>query len=372
MKLADADRKKLPALLDQLAGAVEDLLLTGLTTASDATRQTLQVAFQEASRMRLLRLSSTLRVANEELGRFTRNQADFSRRRLCFFLGRAWLLSRGLAKALGEKDEEASDRLLWLPASQPVERIDVVTLGVAKKVSAGAFAAFEFRLRVVAAAGQLEQGQRLTWSCVFPLKPGQEVPAEAFLHLPQKQKFKSSIFLDRKVLTIEKAAVALDGSGNGRISLLEESTVAAGDAVADWQALLGWDVAAARERIGQQRPGPLDLEVELQEEIVLEGWSIDKPAERADEQQLVYPIVQGETAFEARVSSSAEGKAARKRLDELVKKKKRPPLFALMHYERCRLVLQPLTVFGKEGPEYLPLSDEAIDKKALLQTMKFT
>src|SRR5213592_2221603 len=105
MKLADADRRKLPALLDELARAVEELLLSGLTTASEATRQTLNVSFQEASRMRLLRLGSTLRVANEELGRFTRNEPDFSRKRMTFFLNRTWLLSHGLARALREKDE---------------------------------------------------------------------------------------------------------------------------------------------------------------------------------------------------------------------------------------------------------------------------
>ena len=100
MNLSSADRKKLETMLDQLGKAVEDLLLTGLTTASETTRQTLQVAFQEASRLKLLRLGSTLRVANEELGRFTRNDADFSGRRFSFFLNRAWMLGKGLAHAL--------------------------------------------------------------------------------------------------------------------------------------------------------------------------------------------------------------------------------------------------------------------------------
>src|ERR1044072_1815370 len=100
MKLGAADQKKLLALLDELARAVEELFRTGLTTASQATRQTLPVSFQEASRLRLLRLGGTLRAANDELGRFTRNDPDFSRKRLCFFLNRAWLLSHGLARAL--------------------------------------------------------------------------------------------------------------------------------------------------------------------------------------------------------------------------------------------------------------------------------
>ena len=86
-----ADRPKLAAVLAQLGTTVEELLLSGLTTASDATRQTLTAAMQEAARFRLLRLGSTLRTANEELGRFTANDAGFAHRRLLFFLTRAWL-----------------------------------------------------------------------------------------------------------------------------------------------------------------------------------------------------------------------------------------------------------------------------------------
>ncbi|HEY7426317.1 MAG TPA: hypothetical protein VH682_18945, partial [Gemmataceae bacterium] len=97
MKLNPSDRRKLLPMLDKLAESVEELLLSGLTTASEATRQALGVSFQEASRLGLLRLGSTLRAANEELGRFTRDEAAFSRKRLSFFLNRAWLLSHGLS-----------------------------------------------------------------------------------------------------------------------------------------------------------------------------------------------------------------------------------------------------------------------------------
>ena len=65
-----ADRPKLKAVLDPLAAAVEELLLGGLTTASDATRQTVSVAMQEAGRLRLLRLGVALRTVNEDLGRY--------------------------------------------------------------------------------------------------------------------------------------------------------------------------------------------------------------------------------------------------------------------------------------------------------------
>ncbi len=60
----------------------------------------------------------------------------------------------------------------------------------------------------------------------------------------------------------------------------------------------------------------------------------------------------------------------KKGLDDLRKPKKaRPPLYGLMHYERCRLVLQPLSTFGPSGPEYLTISAEKVDKAALLREL---
>src|SRR5687767_833607 len=128
------ERPRLASVLTQLARAVEELLLAGLTTASDATRQTLAAAMQEAARFRLLRLGSTLRTTTEELTRFTSHDASFSRRRLTFFLSRAWLLSRGLAHALQTADVKEFDRLTWSPPVQPVPKVEVVCVGVAKKV----------------------------------------------------------------------------------------------------------------------------------------------------------------------------------------------------------------------------------------------
>jgi hypothetical protein len=371
VKLSANDRRKLLPMLDKLAESVEELLLSGLTTASEATRQALGVSFQEASRLGLLRLGSTLRAANEELGRFTRNESAFSRKRLSFFLNRAWLLSHGLARALRENDEAEFDRLTWTPASHPVERLEVVTLGVVKRVSAGTFCAFEFRLRTVSASGDVPEGHRLIWSCVYPLRPDNDIPAEGFLHLPQKQKFNAGLFLEGKTMVLSRAAVALDGFGGGRISLGDASTVTAGEPFTDWQRFQNWDAAAAVERIREHKPGPLDLEVEMQEEIVLDDWQIGEADERAEQQQIVFPIAHGTTAFDAVVAQGPEGKALHAALRSLRKKKTRPPLFGLLHYEMCRLVLQPLAAFGKNGPEQLMLSEEKIDRADLLKALKF-
>jgi hypothetical protein len=70
-------------------------------------------------------------------------------------------------------------------------------------------------------------------------------------------------------------------------------------------------------------------------------------------------------------SPGPEGKALRRALDGLRKKKRRPPLFGLMHYDKCRLVLQPLSLFEEAGPTHLMLSEEKVDRAAILKTLKF-
>ncbi|MBY0460259.1 MAG: hypothetical protein K2V38_23330 [Gemmataceae bacterium] len=367
-----ADRPKLRSTLDQLSAAVEDLLLGGLTTASEATRQTLAGAMQEAARMRLLRLGGTLRVATEELGRYTREDKNFSRRRLTFFLNRAWLLSRGMVHSLDTGDEKEYDRLTWSPPSQPLPAVEVVNLGTVKKVAEGAFVMFEFRLRAVADADPIKAGQRISWSAVFPLKKGQDIPPEGFLHLPQKQKFAPFLFLERNTLAVTNATVSGDESGGWRLALTDQSTVTSGKPFTGWDRFLQWTPAAAVERIAKHTPGPLDLDTELQEEIVLRGYDIGKPEDGDEPGQTVFPVTSGPVAFHAVVGAGLEGKALKAALEDVRKAKSpNPPLFGVMHYERCRLVFQPLTTFDG-SPNYITISKENVNKAALLKAMNFT
>jgi hypothetical protein len=370
MRLAEVDQRKLLPLLEELAGSVEDLLLSGLTTASESTRKLLDLSFQEASRMRLLRLGSTLRSANDELGKFTGQKEGFSRKRLCFFLNRAWLLSKGMARALHNGDEKDFDRLLRTPAGQFVERLEVVTLGVARKVVPGSFCAFDFRLRTLTSAGPVQENGRLTWSCVMPVAPGSNIPPEGYLRMEQKQGFKPQVFLEGKVMTLTGTTITPDGAGGGRITLSAKSTVVAGAPFTDWQRFRHWDPSQALERLRSYQPGPLDLEVELQEEVVLTEWQVG-PGVAEQDGQRAYPITAGEVTFRAVVAPDPEGKPLRQALDSLHQKKDLPPLFALMHYERCQLVLQPLAVFGPNGMESLTLSKEKVNMAALLKTIKF-
>jgi hypothetical protein len=211
----DNERKQVGSLLDGLSKAVDELLMGGLTAASKSTVERLDVSFKEASRMKLLRLGSTLRIANEEIARFTAGSTQFSSRRLAFFLARAWLLASAMRRAIDANNREALNQLLATPATQPIEKLTLVTLGVSKRVVPGAFASFEFRLRTVGAAGPLADGEALIWSCVFPLRKDMDLPTEAFLHLPQKQKFKPSMLLERKSVEIARQRGAV-GAGRGQ------------------------------------------------------------------------------------------------------------------------------------------------------------
>jgi hypothetical protein len=135
---------------------------------------------------------------------------------------------------------------------------------------------------------------------------------------------------------------------------------------------LDWSPAAAVERIRKHTPGPLDLDTELQEEIVLRDYTIGAPEDGDVPDQTVYPITAGKLTLSALVGPKAECKTLRENLDDLRKlKKNRPPLYGLMHYERCRLVFQPLTAFRPE-PEYLMISKENVNKAALLKALKLT
>ncbi len=352
-----AEGKKILPTLDDLGRAVEDLVSTGLTTASQATRQKLDVAMKTALQLKLGRLGAALRFVNEETGRFLAEDASFSPRRFAFFLNRSWVLARGLSRAIHASDAAAFARLLLAPAATPVQRLEVASLGVAKRiVKSTSSCSFEFRLRALGDAPPVTAGQRLVWSCLFSYTSS--FPAEAFLHLPQPQKFLPRLFCEPRRLRIEKAAVALDDSGGGRLILGPDSTVTAQDGDVPWESFLAFDPAAAAARLRAHKAGPLDIEVELQEEVVLRDWTLGPPGERPGRaDQLLYPLATPALELDAVVSTGEDGKELRERLDAFGSAEApRPPLFGLVHYELCRPIFQPLAVIDAEGPGHLMLS----------------
>jgi hypothetical protein len=363
--------KQIIPLLDGLRGAVEELLLAGLTTASKSTVERIDISFKEASRMRLLRLGSTLRIANEEILRFTSGSTQFSARRLAFFLGRAWLLATSMRHAIDANDTAALDRLMATPPTQPVPGVKVVALGVSKRVAPGAFASFDFRLRAVEASAPVEAGEAMVWSCVFPMRKDLDLPAEAFLHLPQKQKFKPSLLLEKKVVEIARCSVSRQAGSATRVVLNDSSEMKTMNPFTDWKSFWKWDPREAAMRLEQHRPTPLDLEIELQEEVFIDRWQTGerKPSEQGYD---LLTVDSGPLRFEAKLDDGPSGTPLRAVMEKMAARKRKPPLYGVAHYESCNLVLQPLAVLGKDGPEYLTVSPDKISQAALVKAMKFT
>lgn len=344
--------------LEDLVRVVEDLVRTGLTSATTATRQKLDAAFKEASRRKQLRLGASLRYANEEVGRFLADDGTFAVRRYGFFLHRSWMLAKGTLAALARGDMRAVGALTSgasVPAT-PVKHLEVVTLGIGKRTIASA-CTFDFRLRVLAASDSTLVGKALVFGLVFGRKPG--VIAEAYLHLPQPQKYTPKILLGRERVVITDAAVLPDDRG-GRLVLGPKSTVTVGPLHERWSELATWDPAAAARRLISHAPSPLDLPVEMQEEVVL-----------ADFQLMPSPDPKHPFVLEhgpLTMSVTAETEEARAWLE---KARTAPPgpLFGSVHYELGRLVLQPLSFVPPEGPIHLQLSDETINLTALVGSL---
>ncbi len=370
MNLPEPDqRQALVTLLQNILSAIEDLLLTGLAAATRKTRQTLAVSFQAASKQRLLRLGSTLRVAVEELGRFAENDPSFSRRRFSFFLNRSWMLSQGMIMALEHGDAQRWRQLTWRAGGRKIDSLEVVTLGVMKRVVPGAFVAFEFRLRAVGDNHGVADGTPLLWSCVFPLRTAAGVPPEACLHLPLPQQFKPADMLG--ATTVRLGPVEL--SDDGRLSLLEDTRLRQRkEGFSDWQRFLGWDRRAALERLRSYTPGPFDLEIELQEEVTLTDWEVGEPEQTDREQLLLFPLATEAATCYCPVDSGDDHQRLRRMLNRLKGRKNKPPLYGVMHYEMCRFMFQPLTLYTPDGPEPVMLNKEKFSRAALVKTLNFT
>ena len=363
-----SDQKQLLPHLARVVEAIEEILNSGLTTASEATTQALGVTFQEVSRLKLLRLSSVIRSTHQEINRFVENDEAFSQKRLTFFLNRSWLLCKGIEKAIQEKDKPALNELLWTPPAKKVKSVDVVCLGVVKRIAANQFCAFEFRLRDV------KSGDPLTWSCVFPLKKGNVIPAEGFLTLPQKQKFEPRIFTQRSVVSISNLMITENLNGPPRIQLLENSVAEVKEPFEDWATMLQWDIDKAIHRITDHEPSPFDVDIELQEEVVFSNYQIGEKTVVEDPPRNQWELNLSGVAFDLTIPNDPAYESTEKAIEAEKKKDlEGRSLFGIMHYAGGQMIVQPLTLFDHKSNtiDYISLSEKSVDKKAILATLNF-
>ncbi|MEZ4295712.1 MAG: hypothetical protein R3B70_12100 [Polyangiaceae bacterium] len=350
------DPKGMLALADELSRAVEDLVRTGLAGATSGTRAKIDASFREASGRKLLRLGASLRYVNEEVGRFLADDGTFSARRFALFLHRSWLLARGLAKGIREKNPRLLASVLLTAgasAPRPVPWLEVVTMGVLKRSVSNAHT-FEFRLRVVAAADPSLVGRGLLWSLVFARKPTpggkpDNTPAEAYLQLPQPQKFAPKIFCEGARVKVSTCAVSLDDRGGGRLLLGPPSKAEKGAPYTDMDPFFRWDESMANsalDRVRTATPGPLDLAVELQEEVFLTGAQIaDKPLRTSEGRHVHALTASGALSFDALIADGPDGADLLARLQKALKGSPSSVLYGLCYYEAGRSLLWPLSVF---------------------------
>ncbi|MBD8528012.1 hypothetical protein [Pseudomarimonas arenosa] len=361
------------ALLKQAADAVEEILLAGTTTASQSTQRSLAAAFEEVSRARFLRLGSTLRIVLEELKRLQTAPERFSGSRLAFFLDRAWLLARTSRRALETDDQALQARLTAGPANCPVNQMNLALLGVMKRHVPGAFSAFEFRLRLIEAlevdGARLEPGTPMLYSLVFPARAGAEVPPEAFLTLQQKQGFRPTDLLQHKQIVLENAA--LSTAAPWRIALGPESKLNLAAELDDWSAWVDWSPRAWLQKLKAHRPDPLELAVELNDEVLLRDWRLTTPFEISEQPgrgpEQVATLAACGMHWTLRVD------AAESHLLQAIETAQAgaeggPALFAMAHVELGRAVLTPLSLLDAR-PAYITISEKQIDKAALVKAL---
>ena len=115
----------------------------------------------------------------------------------------------------------------------------------------------------------------------------------------------------------------------------------------------------------------MDLEIEFQEEVLVSDW---EPGERRETEEGydLLPIETNNLTFEVRLDRGPSGVPLRDVMGKIAAKKNRPPIYGVVHYESCRLVLQPLSALGEKGIEYLTVSPDKINQAELVKAMKFT
>lgn len=359
------DPKGALVLVEELARAVEDLVRTGLTSAGESTRQKLDASFKEASRRKLLRLGASLRYVNEEVGRFLRDDGSFSIRRFAFFLHRSWLLARGLEKGIRDKDNRVLAQLLLGGASppRPIQWIEVVTLGVLKRTLSAA-CTFDFRLRVVASSDPDVVGKSLVLSFVFARKD--DFAADVYLFLPQPQKFEPRVFNQGNVVRITGCALMLDERG-GRVMLGPNSKVAEGAPFRDWQPLYGFDPATLLDRVKRASVAPLDLAVEMQEEVFVTPESLsDEPIRTSEGRRLFALQTQDGLTLDLIIADGVDGDELLPRLRNSLSGKTKPVLYGLCYYEFGRILFFPLSLMAaaEEPKAEKPKTEKAATEKA--------
>jgi hypothetical protein len=114
------------------------------------------------------------------------------------------------------------------------------------------------------------------------------------------------------------------------------------------------------------------LEIEMQELVRLDDWSIEVPKDAPDElSSSDWPLNAGKLRLMIRTDAGRSGEPARLALTKAAKSKDpKPALVGLLHYESCQFVVLPLSLLSSDGPDYLTLAHTQISAAELVKALK--
>jgi len=358
---------RLRVVLAEVVESTEMLMLSGLTSVSPTITNTFQNAFEHAAKCQQLRLSSNLRLVNQELKRFFADDDRFSEKRLALFLNRCWQMSRQFARV----DNDGTDP----PEAKTIEvaELKVAIQGVIKKTVPGLFCALEFRLR----ATDEVISKPLLWSCVLATPENSRITPESLLGLDQPQNFKPDIFLNSTV-SLRNIGLQEDDTVV-RIQLDKASEVLADDLpLASIESPQGKSLASVVESLKLREPTPLDLETQPQYEVYLDNWRIEPefahPAlENAFENKVLFPLYSNTKQLFMVIDDNDDGRGQldyfRSRVSAAGNDES-DLLFGLLHCEQGICLFQPLTLWPADQlPVHLMITEDQSDYAALLKIL---
>ncbi|MHA2500653.1 MAG: hypothetical protein ACXAEL_13885 [Candidatus Hodarchaeales archaeon] len=186
-------------LLRTIAETIESLAYTGLTTVSESTFQRLSTIINECSTNQFFRLASTLRITTSELKK-SMNQSsrsiDYSK--YAFFLNQSWLLTKGLQKAITEKNKGLVEKYSGAKLQkETISLLEVIPISIEKGLVDKRWLSFKIHFKVLSASqGDLFEKKIVTWTHMFDTAGRKNVksvfPAESYL-LVKLKKLKASL-----------------------------------------------------------------------------------------------------------------------------------------------------------------------------------
>lgn len=182
-------------LLRTIEETIESLAYTGLTTVSESTFQRLSTIINECSTNQFYRLASTLRITTSELKKSINQSSrsiDYSK--YAFFLNQSWLLTKGLQKAITEKNNGLVEKYSGTKLQkETIPLLEVIPISIEKGLVDKRWLSFKIHFKVLSAPqSEIIEKKIITWTHMFDTGGKSAFAAESYL-LVKLKKLKASL-----------------------------------------------------------------------------------------------------------------------------------------------------------------------------------